>query len=287
MAVASLKLLLLQSQSILHHGPSGTDIGVHSASVLFKRLKGHVISLACGSPVLGGVQTAAQATLQQAWRLLLPAPQERATALHNLLLAALLQRGEECGANGRRFMADLLVTSLMAAGGLEAALEASLLAEAVDADGGDWDDKKEWQHLQPPTFELVSQRAIDDAANKAKLVSTEDFGESGARPPGAVPLPQLVKQLLKNCSQQSLAAMRTVEGSLSPEESIPPASDPGICLLLQFPPPPISSSSNFLLLQFPSPPTPPQTSDPLSNWIETDSTTLMSRFATLTYFGTF
>ena len=145
-------------------------------------------------------------------------------------------------------MADLLVTSLMADGGLEAALEASLLAEAVDADdaGGDWDDKKECQHPQPPTFELVSQRAIDDAANKAKLMSTEDFGDSGACPPGAVPLPQLVQQLLKNCSQQSLAAMRTVEGSLSPEESIPSASDPGISLLLQF--------QRLLLMRIYSPP---------------------------------
>ena len=35
--------------------------------------------------------------------------------------------GDEYGSGGRRFMADLLVTSLMADGGLEAALEASLL----------------------------------------------------------------------------------------------------------------------------------------------------------------
>jgi len=116
--------------------------------------------VACESPALGGVLTAAQATLPQAWSLLLPTPQKRATALHNVLLAALLQRSEECGDSGRRFMADLLVTSLMADGGLEAALEVSLLAGAVDADdaGGDLDDK-ECQHPQPTTFELVSQPA--------------------------------------------------------------------------------------------------------------------------------
>ncbi len=66
----------------------------------------------------------------QAWSLLLPTAEERATAL-----AALLQRGDgDHGSSGRRFMADLLVTCLMADGGLEAALEASLLAEAKDAD---------------------------------------------------------------------------------------------------------------------------------------------------------
>merc|ERR1711911_454875 len=46
----------------------------------------------------------------QAWSLLLPTAEERATAL-----AALLQRGDgDHGSSGRRFMADLLVTCLMA-----------------------------------------------------------------------------------------------------------------------------------------------------------------------------
>ncbi|XP_046453251.1 E3 ubiquitin-protein ligase HERC2-like isoform X2 [Daphnia pulex] len=80
-----------------------------------------------GNPNLGAVQDTAQAFLQLAWSLLLPTASERASALPTLL-----QRDDEYDSCGGRFMADLLVISMMADGGLQAAFEASLLAEAND-----------------------------------------------------------------------------------------------------------------------------------------------------------
>ena len=100
-----------------------------------------MIALATGNPALGPIQIAAQQALQHAWSLLLPTAKERASAL-----TTLLHRGDEYGTSktdlnlviknfiilfcdflgGGRFMADLLVTSLMADGGLEFALEQSL-----------------------------------------------------------------------------------------------------------------------------------------------------------------
>ena len=78
-----------QFQWILKHGGQLDDAcdasDANAASGLYQRLKNHVISLACGNPALGVVQSAAQATLQQAWSLLLPTPEERATALATLL----------------------------------------------------------------------------------------------------------------------------------------------------------------------------------------------------------
>ena len=126
--------------------------GIGCSSLLFQRLKNHVIALATGNPALGSVQIAAQAALQQAWCLLLPTAKERTSAL-----ATLLHRDGEYGTSmiisnsfvdikfklssslniialisieGGRFMADLLVTSLMADGGLEIALEQSILGNS-------------------------------------------------------------------------------------------------------------------------------------------------------------
>jgi hypothetical protein len=76
----------------------------------------------------------------------------------------------------------------------------------------------------------LTQRAIDDAANKAKLRSPE--GAPNQLTSTSVPLPQLVRQLLKNFSQQSLSTLRNI-GSYSEEPSTI-ANDPGLQLLLQF-----------------------------------------------------
>ena len=67
-------------------------MGIGHSSLLFQRLKNHVIALATGNPGLGSVQIAAQAALQQAWGLLLPTAKERTSAL-----ATLLHRGDEYG----------------------------------------------------------------------------------------------------------------------------------------------------------------------------------------------
>ena len=86
LAVSLLNLLRLQFKWLLSNAAAQLlQADLHSSSALFQRLKSHVIVLACGCPALGAVQTVAQATLQEAWSLLLPTAQERATALASLL----------------------------------------------------------------------------------------------------------------------------------------------------------------------------------------------------------
>lgn len=72
---------------------------------------------------------------------------------------------------------------------------------------------------------------MDDAANKAKLRPAED--KTNQSTSTTVPLPQLVRQLLKNFSQQSLSALRSI-GCRTESEVLPAITDPGLQLLLQF-----------------------------------------------------
>ena len=71
---------------------------------------------------------------------------------------------------------------------------------------------------------------MGDAANKAKLRTPED--KTNQFTSTSVPLPQLVRQLLKNFSQQSLSALRNI-GCRS-ELLQPSINDPSLQLLLQF-----------------------------------------------------
>lgn len=90
------------------------------------------------------------ATLQVGWSILIPTAEERARALSTLLpnssaAAAAPTAAPEDSATafspGRRFMTDLLVSSLMADGGLEAALVAAIKVEVRDID--DFSEKEE------------------------------------------------------------------------------------------------------------------------------------------------
>lgn len=88
---------------------------------------------------------------------------------------------------------------------------------------------------------MVSQRAIDDAANKAKLLSAsttsagaDDTVDSLA--PGTVPLSQLVQQLLKNCNRQSMAALRALHDGFGADPQKHGENDKNIsisCLRIQ------------------------------------------------------
>lgn len=225
-AVASLNILKLQFQWLLSHGEQA-DGGHHACSLaVLQRLKNHVIALAGGNPNLGALQVTAQGVLQLAWSLLLPTASERALAL-----ATLLQRNEEYDSCGGRFMADLLVTSMMADGGLEAAFEASLQVEANDLEmSGRVGNDTVWRVQTQVGNNPLTQRAMDDAANKAKLRTPE--GAPNQLTSTSVPLPQLVRQLLKNFSQQSLITLRNIGCCI--EEPSPVANDPSLQLLLQF-----------------------------------------------------
>ena len=94
-----------------------------------------------------------------------------------------------------------------------------------------------WDGWNDPPHNLVlseeySQRAMDDAANKAKTRTiSEDVVKDLS---GTLPMPQLVRQLLKNCHQQSLSALRNIDSWIVEESPRVAASDPGLHLLLQY-----------------------------------------------------
>ena len=108
-------------------------------TALLTALKRKVVELASNACVLETIQRAAQECLQVGWSVLIPTAEERARALSTLLPNSPppdvhAQQGERGSADspaaavspGRRFMTDLLVSSLMADGGLEAALVAAI-----------------------------------------------------------------------------------------------------------------------------------------------------------------
>lgn len=138
------------------------ELGLGLGSALLNNLKQTVVVLASNAGVLNTVQGAAQAVLQSGWSVLLPTAEERARALSSLLpnagesvsehllihylgyknnkkkvstlnvltLTLFPASGNEMSVSpGRRFMIDLLVSSLMADGGLESALNAAITAE--------------------------------------------------------------------------------------------------------------------------------------------------------------
>ncbi|MGH0166749.1 UNVERIFIED_CONTAM: hypothetical protein FKN15_006610 [Acipenser sinensis] len=126
MVVAALNLLRLQLHAAISNQVDPEVLGLGLGSVLLNSLKQTVVTLASNAGVLGTVQSAAQAVLQSGWSVLLPTAEERARALSALLPNA----GNEMSVSaGRRFMIDLLVSSLMADGGLESALNAAITAE--------------------------------------------------------------------------------------------------------------------------------------------------------------
>ncbi len=84
---------------------------------------------------------------------------------------------------------------------------------------------------QPQLNNPLTQRAMDDAANKAKLRPPDDKANQFTST--TVPLPQLVRQLLKNFSQQSLSALQNI-GCRNEIEVQPSVNDPSLQLLLQF-----------------------------------------------------
>ncbi|KAG9492301.1 hypothetical protein GDO78_000687 [Eleutherodactylus coqui] len=128
MAVATLNLLRLQLHAAISHQVDPECLGLGLGSTLLNSLKQTVVTLASNAGVLNTVQSAAQAVLQSGWSVLLPTAEERARALSALLPNA-ASGNEMTISPGRRFMIDLLVSSLMADGGLECALNTAITAE--------------------------------------------------------------------------------------------------------------------------------------------------------------
>lgn len=129
-AVAALNLLKLQLYSALSNHFSLEGLGLSAGDKLLESLKTKVVALASGSKVQMWVQKAAQSTLQVGWSLLIPTAEERARQLSTLLPCTLDPYSVP---PGKKFMTDLLVSSLTTDGGLEIALNAAIKVEMEGA----------------------------------------------------------------------------------------------------------------------------------------------------------
>ncbi len=159
--------------------------------------------------------------------ILLPTADERARALSALLPTSQQQQRQQAEAgltnsnnnslseaavaacSGRKFMTDLLVSSLMADGGLRAALKAAIRMEIKE-------------------MEEVAEKAADKPYSEEELMTDQAQLESETKRAAAVsacweddraaniPLLYLVRQLMKNSAAQSLARLNTLQSSSSP-----------------------------------------------------------------------
>ncbi|CAB0032033.1 unnamed protein product [Trichogramma brassicae] len=143
LVVAALNLLRLQLHAMLTHNMDANQVGLGYAYPLLNSLKQRCVSLASLSGITATIQVAAQAVLQTGWSILLPTAYERAKTLSGFLpnTSGLDVGGggggggsPSSGSNsrGQQFMADLLVSSLMADGGLELALKIAIKTEISD-----------------------------------------------------------------------------------------------------------------------------------------------------------
>uniref|UniRef100_A0A3B3QN49 E3 ubiquitin-protein ligase HERC2 n=1 Tax=Paramormyrops kingsleyae TaxID=1676925 RepID=A0A3B3QN49_9TELE len=207
MVVATLNLLRLQQlHSAISNQVDPEELGLGPGGALLGSLKQAVVTLASNAGVLCTVQTAAQAVLQSGWSVLLPTAEERARALSSLLPNS---SGNEMAVSpGRRFMIDLLVSSLMADGGLESALNAAITAEIQDIEA-----KKEAQKEK----EIDEQEANASTLHRSRtpldkdLINTGIYESAGKQ---TLPLVQLVQQLL-NIASQTVARLKDVARRIS------------------------------------------------------------------------
>uniref|UniRef100_A0A3B3YFA5 HECT-type E3 ubiquitin transferase n=1 Tax=Poecilia mexicana TaxID=48701 RepID=A0A3B3YFA5_9TELE len=206
MVVATLNLLRLQLHAAINNQVDPEELGLGLGSVLLNNLKQTVVVLASNAGVLNTVQAAAQAVLQSGWSVLLPTAEERARALSSLLPNA---SGNEMSVSaGRRFMIDLLVSSLMADGGLESALSAAITAEIQDIEA-----KKEAQKEK----EIDEQEANASTMHRCRTVLDKDLINTGiyeSTGKQSLPLVQLVQQLL-NIASQTIARLKDVARRIS------------------------------------------------------------------------
>ncbi|XP_076870833.1 LOW QUALITY PROTEIN: E3 ubiquitin-protein ligase HERC2 [Brachyhypopomus gauderio] len=203
MVVATLNLLRLQLHAAISNQVDPEELGLGLGSGLLNNLKQTVVTLASNAGVLNTVQTAAQAVLQSGWSVLLPTAEERARALSSLLPNA--ASGSEMAVSpGRRFMIDLLVSSLMADGGLESALSAAITAEIQDIEA-----KKEAQKEK----EIDEQEADASTQHRCRTTLDKDLINTGiyeSASKQSLPLVQLVQQLLRNIASQTVARLKDV-----------------------------------------------------------------------------
>uniref|UniRef100_A0A3Q2Y7Y6 E3 ubiquitin-protein ligase HERC2 n=1 Tax=Hippocampus comes TaxID=109280 RepID=A0A3Q2Y7Y6_HIPCM len=201
MVVAALNLLRLQLHAAISNQVDPEELGLGLGSALLYNLKQTVVVLASNAGVLNTVQAAAQSVLQSGWSVLLPTAEERARALSSLLPNT--SGNERSVTPGRRFMIDLLVSSLMADGGLESALKAAIAAEIQDIEA-----KKEAQKEK----EIDEQEANASTMQRCRAMLDKDLINTGIYESAGkqiLPLVQLVQQLL-NIASQTIARLKDI-----------------------------------------------------------------------------
>ncbi|XP_052719637.1 E3 ubiquitin-protein ligase HERC2-like [Crassostrea angulata] len=197
LAVAGLNLLNLQFYATICQSESTEGLGLGPGSPLVTSLKQRVVSLASNVGVINTVQLAAQNALQSGWSILLPTAEERARTLSTLLSNEVVGHDASIMSPGQRFMTDLLVSSLMADGGLESALEAAIKNEISEIEG-----KKEREE----TSELLTCEKSGDAQTSPLDPYPPEGDENGA----TIPLLQLIQQLLRNSASYSLSHLEDI-----------------------------------------------------------------------------
>ncbi|XP_021378315.1 E3 ubiquitin-protein ligase HERC2-like isoform X2 [Mizuhopecten yessoensis] len=220
-AVASLNLLNLQLHAAISQSENMEILGLGSGSPLVTSLKQRVVSLASNVGVMNTVQLAAQNALQSGWSILLPTAEERARALSSLLSNGAAGRDVAVMSPGQRFMTDLLVSSLMADGGLQSALDAAVKKEMLEIE-----EKKEKDR---ENGDVDSEKSEE---TKSEDLQTErDTDEYGA----TIPLLQLIQQLLRNSSTHSLSQLHNLDrdSGLKMDDTDSKEASPSLDLLLQ------------------------------------------------------
>ncbi|XP_053987984.1 E3 ubiquitin-protein ligase HERC2 isoform X2 [Hylaeus volcanicus] len=216
LAVATLNLIRLQLHTMVAHNVDGKYVGL-AGTPLLNSLKQRCVTLASSTGILATIQEAAQAVLQTGWSILLPTANERAKTLPNFLSKANGNLDQTNTSNGQQFMADLLVSSLMADGGLELALKTAMKAETSNVA-----DENE--------FLVAKNTCKSSDAKQAKELNSEKNNAT-------ISLLQLVKQLIKNgtCITQSRLQQGWTEQVVRQEESQQRSdSSPSLNLLLKF-----------------------------------------------------
>ncbi|XP_074649618.1 E3 ubiquitin-protein ligase HERC2-like [Tubulanus polymorphus] len=191
MAVAALNILSLQLHTAIAHNEDPQVLGLAPGGRLISSLKQRIVALASNNGVIKTVQLAAQMALQNGWCLLLPTAEERARALSSLLPTG-GPRDMTVLSAGQRFMTDLLVSSLMADGGLESALTSAIKRET----------QKVEEIMEKESVEADERDKVGMATNELKTqehaLDVQNDEES------SISLLQLIQQLLRNASTQTL-----------------------------------------------------------------------------------
>ncbi|XP_011304625.1 E3 ubiquitin-protein ligase HERC2 [Fopius arisanus] len=247
LAVSTLNLLRLQLHAMISHRIEPKTVGLAGGTSLLNSLKHRCVTLASEAGILATIQDAAQALLQTGWSILLPTANERAKTLssflpnsnhnfkplsanhinnssnkhhHNNHNHAISNNNTPDSNKGQQFMADLLVSSLMADGGLEYALKAAIRAEIIDIS-----DEKE---------SIASSNSTTEFKNEIK--QAKEFN-SEKQHNMTISLVQLVKQLIKNgtcITQAKFEALELSKGGRKLEDSQKLDNSPSTNLLLRW-----------------------------------------------------